>query len=287
MSEFCRIAVLGPGVLGGSIALALREKHPDKSLVLWGRNAARVHEIRTSGLQDVTDNLAEAVAEADLVILAVPIESLEELGRSILKAGLKKGVCVTDVGSVKVWPHQTLGRLMDSKGISFIGSHPMAGSEKTGFQAADANLFVGASCILTNEHRQTKELVMQLERFWKGLGASTSVMTAQEHDRLVGRISHLPHVLATVCAITALKNVEDGSFSGQGLRDTSRVAAGDPSMWAEILLQNRSQIVDPLRNAALTLSKMAEDLTKQDRAEVLRVLTDGRIRRETLDRAEQ
>ena len=111
-------------------------------------------------------------------------------------------------------------------------------------------------------------------------------MTAQEHDRLVGRISHLPHVLSTVCAITALEQIEDGRFSGQGLRDTSRVAAGDPSMWAEILLQNRSQIIDPLQSAASALSKMAEDLTKQDRVEVLRALKEGKKRRETLDREE-
>ena len=286
VSEFCRIAVLGPGVLGGSIALALRERQPDRAVVLWGRNVARVQEIRTSGWPAITDSLADAVADADLVILAVPVDSLEELGRNILKVGLKQGVCVTDVGSVKVSPHRTLGRLMNSEGISFIGSHPMAGSEKTGFGAADANLFVGASCILTNEHQQPERLVTQLEIFWKSLGATTAIMTAQEHDRLVGRISHLPHVLSTVCAITALEQIEDGRFSGQGLRDTSRVAAGDPSMWAEILLQNRSQIIDPLQSAASALSKMAEDLTKQDRVEVLRALKEGKKRRETLDREE-
>ena len=122
VTEFCRIAVLGPGVLGGSISLAARERHPNRSLVLWGRNSARVDEIRRSGLPDVTDILEEAVTDADLVILAVPVDSLEELGRKILSVGLRKGVCVTDVGSVKAWPHQSLGQLMDSEGICFIGS---------------------------------------------------------------------------------------------------------------------------------------------------------------------
>ena len=286
VTEFCRIAVLGPGVLGGSVALALRERHPSRSVVLWGRNSARVEEIRSSGWPHVTDILEEAVTDADLIILAVPVDCLEDLGRRILTIGLRKGVCVTDVGSVKAWPHQSLGQLMDSEGICFIGSHPMAGSERTGFGAADADLFLGASCILTNEHQQPEESVTQLATFWEDLGATTTVMDAEEHDRLVGRISHLPHVLSTVCALAALERVEDGRFSGQGLRDTSRVAAGDPAMWAEILLQNRSQILDPIREAASTLSQMAEDLTKQDRAAILKALADGQVRRRALDRKE-
>lgn len=283
VSEFCRISVLGPGVLGGSIALALRERFPQRSVVLWGRNPRRIEEIRLSGWKHITGNLSEAVSGADLIILAVPVECLEDLGRKILETGLQSPVCVTDVGSVKAGPHQTLGRLMDSEGITFIGSHPMAGSERTGFGAADANLFNGASCILTNEHQQPEKAVTRLATFWEELGATTSLMNAQEHDRLVGRISHLPHVLSTICALTALERVEDGDFSGQGLRDTSRVAAGDPSMWAEILLQNRSQIIGPIREAASALSKMAEHLNQQDRAAILNALKEGQKRRKTLD----
>ena len=283
VSEFCRIAVLGPGVLGGSIALALQERHPLRSVMLWGRNPERTEKIRNSCWRDITDSLSEAVAGADLIILAVPVECLEDLGREILNIGIQSTVCVTDVGSVKAGPHQTLGQLMDSKGVTFIGSHPMAGSERTGFGAADANLFSGASCILTNEHRHPEEAVTRLASFWEELGASTSVMDAQEHDRLVGRISHLPHVLSTICALTALQKVEDGQFSGQGLRDTSRVAAGDPSMWAEILLQNRSQIINPIREAASELSKMAEHLSQKDRAAILAALKEGQRKRKTLD----
>ena len=153
VTEFHRIAVLGPGVLGGSIALALRKRCPEESLVLWARNKMRADEVRCAGLPEVTTSLAEAVGGADLVILAVPVDSLEELGRELLNVGLRDGVCITDVGSVKVYPHQSLGRLMDRHNIVFIGSHPMAGSERSGFTAADADLFVDAACILTNEHQ--------------------------------------------------------------------------------------------------------------------------------------
>ena len=286
VTEFHRIAVLGPGVLGGSIALALRKRCPEESLVLWARNKMRADEVRCAGLPEVTTSLAEAVGGADLVILAVPVDSLEELGRELLNVGLRDGVCITDVGSVKVYPHQSLGRLMERHNIVFIGSHPMAGSERSGFTAADADLFVDAACILTNEHQHSESLVALLGEFWAKLGAAVSVMGAEEHDRLVGRISHLPHVLSTVCALSALKNLEDGRYSGQGLRDTSRVAGGEPSMWAEILLQNRAQIAGPLREAAQELSKIAEHLDNEDRGAILEALRSGQSRRRTLDREE-
>ena len=162
----------------------------------------------------------------------------------------------------------------------------MAGSEKTGFKAAHPDLFAGAACILTNEHHLAKGVVRQLSQFWEDLGSNVSVMSAQEHDRLVGRISHLPHVLSTICALEALRHPEDGRYSGKGLRDTSRVAAGDPSMWAEILLQNRSQITSPLREAASELLRVADQLENEDRAAILKVLTEGQRRRNTLDREE-
>ena len=238
VTEFRRIAVLGPGLLGGSTALAVSKRTGD-SVLLWGRNPERVAEIRAAGFEDVTDELDLAVRDADLIILAVPVGSLKSLGEKLVQNGLKPGTCVTDVSSVKVQPHESLGELMQQHGVCFIGSHPMAGSERTGFGAADPDLFVDAPCILTNDNQQPLAQLDQLRNFWEGLGARPSVMSATQHDHLVARISHLPHILSSICAIVALQNHEDGRYAGQGLRDTSRVAAGDPAMWLEILLENR------------------------------------------------
>jgi len=286
VTEFRRIAVLGPGVLGGSVALAVRKRHPESSVILWGRNPERVAEIRATGFECVTDDLSLAVRDAELVILAVPVGALKSLGRRVLEAGLPTGACLTDVGSVKTHPHESLGKDMKNKNVSFIGSHPMAGSERTGFGAADEDLFVGAPCILTNENERPENEVQRLMEFWIGLGARSAVMSASEHDRLVARISHLPHILSSICALIALENSEDGRFAGQGLRDTSRVAAGDPAMWVEILLENRHQIAEPLREGASILNRLADFLTAGDEEAILRVLEKGQARRQTLDRIE-
>ena len=283
MTEFRRIAVLGPGVLGGSVALAVSKHHPEKSIALWGRNPERVAEIRATGFEQVTDDLALAVDNAELIILAVPVGALRSLGEKLVALGLRPGTCITDVGSVKVNPHESLGELMEQHGSCFIGSHPMAGSERTGFGAADADLFADAPCILTNDNQQPSSHLDRLGAFWTGLGARSAVMGASEHDRLVARISHLPHILSSVCALVALRNQEDGRFAGQGLRDTSRVAAGDPAMWVEILLENRHQMAEPLLESASALKDLADSLAAGDAEAILKVLEDGQTRRHTLD----
>ncbi len=283
MTEFSRIAVLGPGILGGSLALAFQKRHPESSVSLWGRNPERIAEVRAAGFEYATDNLSLAIRDAELVILAVPVGALEDLGKQMLHAGVKPDVRVTDLGSVKSYPHESLGALLKRSGICFIGSHPMAGSERSGFAAADADLFEGAPCILTNENRESADEVTRLTSFWRGLGAQTTVMSAEEHDRLVGRISHLPHIFSSLCALTALHDVKDGRFAGKGLRDTSRVAAGDPQMWLEILMENRLQIAAPLRDASTTLRRIADALEERDETTILSALEEAREKRQTLD----
>ena len=282
MTEFHRIAVLGPGLLGGSIALAVRKRHQENSIRLWGRNAERVAEIEAAGFEHATSDLGRAVEGAELIILAVPVGAMEALGRQLLAEGVPQGAFVTDVGSVKVHPHESVGALMSDAGLRFIGSHPMAGSERTGFDAADPDLFEGAPCILTNEHRCADDEVNRLVGFWAGLGAQSVVMSAREHDRLVARISHLPHVVAVVCALVALEREDDGRLAGGGLRDTSRVAAGDPLMWTEILMENRRELLAPLRECAGMLNEIAGLLEEEKEKPLAAVLEDAQRRRQQL-----
>ena len=286
VTEFRRIAVLGPGLLGGSVALAVTKRHPGFSVVLWGRNQERVAEIREAGFEHVTSDLELAIKDAELIILAVPVGAMEDLGRRLIELGVAPGTLVTDVGSVKVHPHESLGKLMKEKEVTFIGSHPMAGSERSGFKAAHPDLFEGAPCILTNENELPDEEVNRLVGFWAGLGAQSAIMSAAEHDRLVARISHVPHVLAVVCALVALENEEDGKFAGRGLRDTSRVAGGDPLMWAEILMENRHQIVPPLRESARVLERLAELLEGGKEDALTAVLEESQERRQRLTKTD-
>lgn len=265
------------------MALALAKRHPEAGVTLWARSAERVAEVRQSGHENITVDFDLVVREADLVVLAVPVGAMRGLAEALVAAGPADGLVVTDVGSVKGLPHAQLGGFLREHGIKFIGSHPMAGSEQTGFDAASAGLFEGAPCILTNDEGYCDADVNRLVAFWSSVGSRVGVMTALEHDRLVARISHMPHVLAAVCALVALEDEENGHFCGGGLRDTSRVAAGDPRMWTEILLENRKAVVEPLRETASALVRLAELIDDGQEDALATALEEAQRRRQALD----
>lgn len=268
---FHKIGILGGGLLGGSAALALRKK---ADVRLWFRKPEAIASARAAGFAEATDNLAQAVSEADLLILAAPVGAMPALLSAAIAAGLPQACLVTDVGSVKVAPHRDLAPILAESGNPFIGSHPMAGSERNGLAAARAELFLNAACLLTNDSAASSDLCAALENFWKSLGCRTKWLGAAEHDRLVARISHLPHVTAAATAFAALAaDPSSGSLSGGGLRDTTRVAGGNPEMWAEILLENRSEVARSVRE---TIAKLDEFLVALDGAkqEELRSLLD-------------
>jgi prephenate dehydrogenase len=245
--NFSQITILGGGLLGGSLALALSATPGSPPVRLWARRPATVAEARAMGIADVTDDLAAAVADADLVVLAVPVGAMPDLTAAALDAGLREGCLVTDVGSVKGPPHKALGPLLLPRGVHFIGSHPMAGSELNGLAAAQGDLFVGAACLLTDDHHAPAPLTKALSALWESVGCHVTWLSAAIHDELVARISHLPHVVAASAARVCLRDPSEGRFGGGGLRDTTRVASGNATMWAEILMENRDALLGPLR----------------------------------------
>ena len=275
--SFQKIAILGGGLLGGSAALAL---HGKADIRLWFR---KPEAAQSSGLDFATGDLAAAVSGADLVILAVPVGAMPALLSAAIAAGLPKDCLITDVGSVKAAPHRDLAPILAGNGNPFIGSHPMAGSERNGLTAARADLFQNAACLLTNDSSAAPDLCAALEDFWKSLGCRTKWLGAAEHDRLVARISHLPHVTAAATAFAALSaDTASGQFSGGGLRDTTRVAGGNPEMWAEILLENRGEVARSIRE---TITKLDEFLVALDGAnpqELHRLLDEAKALRDTL-----
>lgn len=279
---FSNIAILGGGLLGGSLALALDSGSPAPAVRLWARRPATVADATARGIRNATTNLAEAVNGADLVVLAVPVGGMPGLLAAALAAGLPDGCLVTDVGSVKQTPHQTLPPLLAGRRIAFIGSHPMAGSEQVGIAAADARLFEGAACLLSNDERVEAGLAGRLERFWRSLGCETTWLDAAAHDSLVARISHLPHLLAASAARVCLTDPGLGRFGGGGLRDTTRVAAGSPPMWAEILTENQQAILEPLRESIADLSKFLAFLEACDHERVRDWLASAKELRDQL-----
>ena len=229
-----RTVVLGPGLLGGSLGLALAEQ--GHQTVVWGRRPEPLEylsSIAPSVLETEVD-LPKAVDGADLIVLATPIGIMPELLERLRVAdALAPGVVITDVGSVKgpIVAHAT--GLLAGTGVHFVGSHPMAGSEACGIEAARKDLFAGALCLITPVSGTEPDALTKVRDFWGALDMRVHEAPPEEHDAIVARISHMPHALASVVVGAALEQEPSwAAFSAGGLRDTTRVASGDPVMWA-------------------------------------------------------
>lgn len=280
--DFDKVAVLGGGLLGGSLALALRERFPAQAVSLWSRREEGVRDARARGIAGADTDLGVCLDGAALVILCTPVGAMPELAAACLGHGLRPDALVTDVGSVKGQPHRETAPLFRKAGIAFIGSHPMAGSDRSGIDAAAADLFEGAACLLTDDEGIGDPLAARLARFWDSLGCRTHWLTADEHDSLVSRISHFPHAMAAATALVALKHPDDALFAGGGLRDTTRVAGGDPAMWAEIFLENRDALTFSLERCLSELSEMLAMLRAGDHEAVRRWLAAAKEARDHL-----
>lgn len=277
-----KIAVLGSGLLGGSIALAAQSRMQGVAVVLWGRREDSIREAKELGITYATTDLENAVSEADMIILATPVGAMLQILDSVSKIKSLKDIIITDVGSVKLTPRDTLEAVAQAAGACYIGSHPMAGSEQAGIHAARANLFMGAACVMTNDFNHSEEKVTLLWDFWEALGCECYQTSSEEHDRVMARISHLPHLLASVGALVGLKYSEDRKFAGNGLRDTTRVASGHPAMWAEILLRNRGAIKEPIEEAIGHLRDVLAFLEDSSEEQLERLLNDAKQHRDNL-----
>ena len=254
-----RIAILGPGLIGGSIAFALRRVGGSR-VTLWARRPEAVGEIIIAGCADTaTADLFAAVKDADLVVLCVPVGAMGGLARAI--APVIRGDCVvTDVGSVKGPVLAELVPIFRGR-AHFIGSHPMAGSEHTGLAAARANLFDGTTCIVTPEADTDAGALAMACDFWKGIGCRVVELLASEHDECVALVSHLPHLLAAALVNTvATSNGHAFRVVGPGFRDTTRVAAGPPAMWREILRENSAAVLPAIDALIAKLSEFRQTL---------------------------
>ena len=273
------LAIIGPGLLGGSIALAARRAGGWRT-ALWARRAAAVAEIAALGIADAAStDLRGIVAGADLVVLCVPIGAMPALAREIADA-ISERTIVTDVGSVKASVVAELGAIFHGRG-RFVGSHPMAGSEQTGIGAARAELFDGAACIITPDAATDAGALAEVRAFWQTLGARVLEVAPAAHDEIVALVSHLPHLLAATLVQTVLaENARAFEFCGPGFRDTTRVAAGPPAMWAEILRTNREAV---RKSAEAMIEKLRGIITLLDQDEPMTAfLTAAKTQRDRL-----
>lgn len=242
---FRKITIVGVGLLGGSIGLAVRRHRLAGEIAGYVRRAASLQDCEKTGALDyATTDLLAAVSLADLIILCTPLAQMRSLGCQFLPA-LKRGAIVTDVGSVKAGVVRDLEPLIQRVGAHFVGSHPMAGGEKTGVRSARADLYANAVCVVTPTKHSSAGAIRKVEQFWRAIGARTLRMAAARHDLLVSRASHLPHVVAAALAGLVLKPgqpKEQTALCAAGFRDTTRIASGSPEMWRDIALANRKHV---------------------------------------------
>jgi len=247
------------------------------------RRVASLRDCEKAGAVDfATTDLQAAVWDADLVILCTPLAQMQARVRGMLPA-LKRGAIVTDVGSVKASVVRELESLVARAGAYFVGSHPMAGAEKTGVSAANVDLFVNAICVVTPTRKSNPKAVRKVEQFWKSLGARTLQLTPEQHDLFVSRSSHLPHVIAAALASHVLNPVQPKQqvvLCANGFRDTTRIASGSPEMWRDIALANRKNLRRTLGNYVSDLKKFQRILAKADAKAVTRFFETAKNRRD-------
>jgi cyclohexadieny/prephenate dehydrogenase len=262
MLPFERVAIVGMGLIGSSLARAIRSHMPTVHIAASDADAAVRARVAELGLaDDVADNAGAAVVDADLVILCVPVGAMAAVAAEIAPE-LAPDSVVSDVGSVKESVLNVLGAALP--GVHVIPAHPVAGTEKSGPDAGFGSLFQGRWCIITPPPRADQVMVERLSEFWRRLGARVDVMEAAHHDRVLAVTSHLPHLIAysivgTASDLEQVTRSEVIKYSAGGFRDFTRIAASDPVMWRDVFLNNREAVLE-------LLGRFTEDLVALQRA---------------------
>ncbi len=270
------LAVYAPGLLGASLLRDAR-RLGFKELRVWARAEKSLAAVAAAGLADFTSTEAAAVAcGAHIIVLACPVEHMPGLASSICETPFPPGTLVTDVGSVKGMVMREVAPIFAQAGATFIGSHPMAGSHKTGLAASQEGLYKDAVCLLTQQSETRPEDMERMEAFWHLFGSRCVTMDAALHDHIVARISHLPHMAAVLATLAALRREPSyAAFAAGGLRDTTRVAEGNPSMWAGILLHNSEAVILALRDLITDGAALLRSLETKDHAALRALLTEA------------
>jgi prephenate dehydrogenase len=287
-----RVAIVGVGLIGGSIGLALRERGLADEIIGVGRRASSLAAAEKRGaVNRTTTNLVMGVADADLVVVATPVNSIVDTVRAVAAAAAR--AAITDAGSTKAQicrelreppsiDHLVPGEL-DRPGPApprFIGSHPIAGDHRTGPEHARADLFDGRVAVVTPEDHTPPGLVERVTEFWESIGADVVLLSPEEHDRALAATSHLPHLIAA--ALAAATPEEWLRLAGTGWGDSTRIAAGDPQLWTQIFTQNRAAVLDALRRFEYRLQAFDEAIDEGDPATLTQRLQEAKRIRDAL-----
>lgn len=274
--QFGTVCIIGPGLIGGSIGLGLKKRNLAKTIIGVGyrvssiENALKMHAI-DSGTLDIN----AAVKDADIVILATSVDKIIDTAKSVIPL-MKCNAILTDVGSTKNHIVQQITHHM-REDIAFIGAHPIAGSEQRGVEFASPDLFVGCNCIIMPSNKNSAELET-ISSLWQLLGAKIIYLDPQQHDEILACVSHLPHLIAS-CLVNSIKQ-EYLVYGASGLRDTTRIASGDPELWINIFDQNRENVIKSIDQFMGELAGFRNDLLKKNDTLLLDRLKKAKLSRD-------
>lgn len=279
MKQWETVAIVGVGLIGGSIGMALRQRNLAKNVVGIGRRQTSLRIARRVGaITHTTIDLNKGVSEAELVIVCTPVGQIVDHVRQVAQHCPER-ILITDAGSAK----QAIVEALDSglgRGCRFLGSHPLAGSEKAGATYATGELFEGCVAVVTPTKSTRAEDYDLLEQFWQSLGSVVVKMSPEEHDTTVALTSHLPHIAAAALVATLPEKLF--RLTSSGMLDTTRIAAGDPELWREILAMNRTNVLAALEQYGAKLAALHAALRDDNQDEILRFLTLAKKNRDAL-----
>jgi len=277
---FQKVAIIGVGEIGGSIGKILRKKRLARLVVGVGRRRSSLNKALKVGAVNRTflvDRMRDAVSDADLIILATPVGKIISLGKRAASFA-KKNAIITDVGSTKEVIVKELQKSLP-KDINFVGSHPMAGSEKGGPLSAKVDLFKGRDCFITKTQKTNKKSIKEVKRFWKALGSNPIEISLSEHDRVVGMISQAVHIVASSLVIA---NKSALKYAASGFRDTTRIALSDSGMWKDICITNNKEIAISIDKLIKVLRQFKTALSGKKATQIERMLKKAKKLRQGL-----
>ena len=279
MTPWNQVTIIGTGLIGGSLGLAMKQAGLARTVVGVGHRQTTLDRALASGAADTTTlDAAEGVAGSDLVVLATAVGLFEPLLRRAADR-LADGAVVIDVGSTKADVVRT-GEALVPDGRTFVGCHPIAGSEKRGIDYADAGLFDGAVCVLTPTEATPADALGRVAETWEALGMRVVRLSPAEHDRLLAEVSHLPHLAAA--ALVQAVRPEAEPLVGSGWRDATRIAGGDPGLWRDILMTNSGNVAAALERFRETLDALDDALARGDGDRIEALLADAKARRDRI-----
>lgn len=277
-----KITIIGVGLIGGSLAKAIKKNNLAEVVFGFGRNLSRLEVAQKSNIIDqYSIDISEALDGASIVVIATPVGTFESILRE-LKPYITEGMIITDVGSTKTGIAKSAREILVEMASCFVPAHPIAGKEKSGFKSSDAELFLNKKVIITPLEINTDKTINSLKKLWEDVGADVDFMSAESHDELLGMTSHLPHMLAfSLVNYLITQNPSASIYAAGGFKDFSRIASGDAVMWRDICLNNRDQIIAHIKSYQETLSALVDAIDNQDKDKLESFFRDAKTTRDS------